>query len=361
MDLTTTKQIKRRVINILPDPTKETTDCSIKVSNWFQNVQLHDKKFKVASFYLNNTALPCFIPRWPSASPPVGWQGVGTIIVTTNTALDQNALDYQFNISDTINHYGSTVVMDPTFSQYPSRQPPNHPSIEFQELSNKYYWFFNTTQFIEMLGKQINLVINTNSLSQYGVAFTRTTQGYGLYVPTTLVEEVQFSQTLIDLFQFKNKVSTNSTYLRTIEFNAQLRNYFVEDLTSPGTFVSKPCYFVASNYIPDKWFPFDQLLIRTDLPLEPEIVFDNNNFISQTYQNIILTFKLSNNNPDGIYNFYTSEIDPHSGWCSLVGTNSNDNCTFDILLRLRRTKDILPFQIKNDESAYFLLETITTE
>lgn len=360
MDLTTTKMIKRRTINIIPDPTQEVTNCSITVSNWFQNIDTSNKKFRVSSFYLNNSALPCFIGKWMSSEWPSNWWGVGAGTIT-NSTIGPNSLDYHFNIHNLTNDYGSTVVMDPNYSQYPLQVPSVHSSTEFQQLSNKYFWFFNTSQFLEMLGKQINDVIGANSLSQYGVAFVRTQQGYGLYVPTTLTDELQFSQTLIDLFQFKCKNSSNSpSYLKTVEFNAQLRNYYVEDLTAPGTFASKPCFFVASNYVPDTWFPFDLLLIKTTLPTESETFYDNNNYISQNYQNIMLTYKIQNNNPDGIYNFYTSNIDPQSGWLSMVGTNSSDNCKFDILLRLQRTKDIVPYQIKASENAYFVTEEITT-
>jgi hypothetical protein len=144
-----------------------------------------------------------------------------------------------------------------------------------------------------------------------------------------------------------------------MEYNSTPRNYFVENL-STGTFVSQPCLFVQSRYVPDTWFPFDELLIRTDMPVETETFYNNSNYIVQNYQNVMLTYKIVNNNPDGIYNFFTSNIDPNSGWISYIGTNTRENIRFDILLRFRTTKDLIPYQIKSNENFTFTVEEITT-
>lgn len=368
MDLTTTSKIKRRIITIIPDSTQDSTPASIEVSNWMNSTDLTNKKMRISSFYFNNSKLCCFVPKWAAGLPPANWQQTGGTVTTENNALSIDTLDYAWNLynSGTTTSHGGIINMDALRSNYPNLRPATHPDSEYAQLTNKYYWFFDTSRFLDLIIQQINTVINTYNIStgvEYGIQLVRTDQGYGLYLPTVIRDAgyvLQFSKTLIDLFQFKNSQASNSSYLYTIEFNPTVRNYFVENVSIGGSFSSQPCIFVNSNYVPDFWFPFDQLLIRTDAPVESEMFYNNNNYISQNYQNIMLTYRLSNNNPDGIYNFYESDIDPASGWISLVNTNTRDNIKIDILLRFSKTKDLIAYPIGPGENFYFVVESIET-
>lgn len=369
MDLTTTRHIKRKIINIIPSSRNDVTDCTVTLSNWLYRVPTEDRKIRISSFFMNNTAIPCFIPEWTENLPPTGWQG-GTTVTTSNNTLTPDTLGYYFNLYNptTNTSHGGIINMDALRSEYPTLRPPIHPTSEYSQLSNKYYWFFNTTLFLDLIIKQINDVINANSISSgivYGIQLIKTSEGYGLLVPNTVFDagySFQFSKSLIDLFQFKAVKSSNSDLLYTIQFNATPRNYFVENLGT-NQLISQACAFVASRYIPDTWFPFDQMLFRvTGLPIDSENVYDNSNRISQNYENIMLTYKLVNANPDGIYNFFTSEIDPGTGWVSFDNkTNGMENFSISCLLRLKRTKDLLPYQIKPNENFYFTVEDIQTE
>lgn len=364
MDLTTTEKIKRRVINILPNPTADTTNASITLSNWVENNDTSNQKIRVSSFYMNNSSIPCFIPKWTNSLPPSGWQGSGSLSIENNV-LSADTLDYFWNWSTGATQRGGIVNMQTAKSQYSSLKPAIRPRDEFSQLNNKYFWFYNTSDFLDVIVDQINAGIAAYTMDTYGIAMVRTTTGYGLYVPVTLVTvggwDLQFSKTLIDLFQFKSSFSGNSPLLYQIEFNNTPRNYYVPDVTAPGTFSNQSCFFVFSNYVPDTWFPFDQILLRTDLPIEAETFFNNNDYISRNYQNIMLAFKVSTNNPDGIYNFYTYDPDPDAGWISFVGTNTRDSVNFEFLLRFQTTKDVIPYTIKPRENFYFVLESIHSQ
>jgi hypothetical protein len=363
MDLTTTMKIKRRIVNIIPDETADTTDASIKLSNWLESTDTSDKKIRVSSFYMNNSAIPCFVPKWTNSLPPSGFQGTPSTSILNNT-LNSDTLDYFWNLNNGVTaNRGGVLNMEQGESRYPALRPSIRPPNEFSQLSNKYFWFFNTSDFLDIIVRQINSEIAAHTLDQYGIAMVRTADGYGLYVPVSLTAtwSLQFSQTLIDLFQFKNTKSANSSLLFDINFNDAPRSYYVPDVTSPGTYSNQSCLFVFSNYVPDTWFPFDQILLRTDMPIEAETFFNNSNYVSQNYQNILFAYKVSNNNPDGIYNFYTYDPDPAAGWVSFVGTNTRDSINFEFLLRFKDTKDVIPYLIKPRENFYFVIEEIHTD
>lgn len=369
MDLSTTKKIKRRILEISPNQNKDLTDCSITVSNWFQSIDTSNMKFRISSFYMNNSTICDFIPKYLSSIYPLGFPGgvgvnnyliqdpsggsplIGTPVLT-NTITDYYVSVRRIADGNVTTSY---IYMEDVISEYPELKPAIHPGSSFEQYSNRYYWFFNTSKFCDI----ISLIINEIFVVGFGqpsdmCSIIRTSQGYGLYLSTVVstLYEVQMSPSLNDLFQFKSVESTNSPELRTIIFNTNLRSY--GNPTAPHA-------FVASNYVPDTWFPFNEMLIKSNLPIESEIFFDNSNFKSQDYQNIMLTFDLSNNNPDGIYNFYRMKAESGDNWVSMVGTNTKENCTFETLLRLRETKDLIPYTINKKEQFRLVTETIETD
>lgn len=376
MDLSTTKKIKRRVLTINSNPFTELTNADITVSNWFQNQSLNNVKFKISSFYLPNTSIPCFIPRYIGSlfntSVFKNKDNAETIEIYPNQNINSDTLFYWIGIRDGAKTYISYINMNSAYSEYPNERPQIHPTTASDQYKNRYYWFFNTSKFAELVASHIQDLIVYARQSQiplppnpnqvYQVAMTRTVVGnnasYGLYVDETVTKPISnsglgfdifFSPSLIELFQFKNVESPISTNLRSIIFNLQTRTY--------NSVVSN---FVASNYVGDQWFPFDEIVFRSDLPIENIVYYDNANYIKQNYQNILLSFRLINTNPDGIYNFFYSEINPDSSWVSLVNNNSGENITFSILIRLKATGDLLPYTLKIGESANFITQTIET-
>jgi hypothetical protein len=369
MDLTTTKSIKRRIINISPDPTKELTDCSITLSNWLQNTDTSNMKMRISSFYFNNSTLPAFIPDYiptllplgfaintaPAAPVPSSFYIDSTPAIGT-PVLNNQILDYYINIYDSSTNISvsSYLYMNDLVSEYPELKPVKHASDDFEQKSNRYFWFFNTSKFCDVVGYTISKALEL----YFGTApnickLIRTSEGYGMYLLYSASQnyEIQFSQSLIDLFQFKSTSSVNSSYLRTIIFNENSRSY--------GTPTTVNAY-VASNYVPDSWAPFEELLIKSDFPVESEVFYNNFNYTSQNYDNILLAYSLANNNPDGIYNYYSNIAGDAENWVTLVGTNSNENVYIETLLKLRGSKNLIPYTIKKKEIFRIVTETITT-
>jgi hypothetical protein len=379
MDLTTTQKIKRRVLNIEPNQNQEITDCTIKISNWTKNQNLINKKVRVSSFFLNNGSLPCFVPKWISTpytsndfiNKPTYLvdKGSGPVVPSSffySPVPNNETIDYIVSIRNITtgqassgNVYSTYVLMKDSVSKFVSNKPASKPVSAYQQYTNPYYFFFDTTDFCEIVEDAINSLFQNIGFTLFGasVRVIRTSNGYALYYNSTTGGsnpwanfELQFSQSLIDLFQFKHKDSINSTKLKTIDLNSATILY-----------ENQTWFPVFSSYVPNYWFPYDLLVIKSDLSVETEVFYNNNGFLPSNYEDIILTFKLVVEQPELIYNIFNSELDPDSGWLSYQNNNSGENITFSVMLRIRETNDLVPYTIKKGEKAFFVIEELTTD
>lgn len=384
MDLSTTRIIKRRVLNIEPFENQDFTNCNIKVSNWTKNQDLTDKKIKVSSFFLNNSSIPCFIPKWvktPFSSDGTDfinktpaynvylYNSLGNDIVGTSNVpyINNEAVDYVVAITNGSlkETHASYIYMTDAISEYPTYKPPTHPSSASSQYTNRYYYFFNTVKFCQLVQDRINFLFTQLGVGVLNnpsdaVRIIRNNNGYAIYLnsasasggaTTTYIDwQIQFSQPLIDLFQFKNVEPVNTNVLKAVEFN-----------TSTVKYESKNWVPSFSSYVPNTWFPYDLLVIKSDIPVKTETFYNNNGFLPAQYEDIILSFKLTITQPDGIYNIFTSDINPNAGWLTYENSNSGENINFQIQIRLRTTNDLVDFTIKKEEKAYFVLEEIETD
>lgn len=375
VELSVTKKIQRRVLDIYPDPNKVLTPVTISTQNWFQNKDNTRKKFKVSNFILPNSSIPCFIPAYPESVLSVNDLGSGgsNVWVTSPTtssitnSLGPQTLDYVINIhnSSNNNNYAIQINMNELFSEYPDLKPSIYYDDSSKFYSNRYFYFFNTSKFIELVNTHLKTIFQylNNQAVLPSVPFSdfirvSTPQSaYVFYVEDSLPSniEIQFSKNLIELFQFRSIISNNSaSYFRTIVFNTQTKIY------KPTPTTSINVYNVISNYVPSTWFPFDSILIKCNGPFEPVIFYDTNSFISNDYGQIILNFNILTTNPDGVYNYFIPDDSlrlPSANWIDVQNNNTGEIMTFEVLLRFsRNNKETIPFTITQSEKA-----SITTE
>ncbi len=360
MNYGSAKTIRRRPITIYPQQGQELTNCNIKLSSWLLNRDLSNIKMRISSFYLNNTTMPCFKPLW---TPDV--KDVGDFTNKNNTdyissyipngnLFNADILNYWVAIKNTVPALNqvkvSYVFMNSMISEYPLLKPPIHPSNASNQYTNRYYDFFNTTKFCELVTQALLNIASDYALTPKIEITKKVGGGYTLFVEKTFIDtgfEIEFSPSLNDLFQFKSEESPESTNLRTIIFNS-----------SPVTYISTQMYTVVSRYVPDTWFPFNAVLITTSSQIENEIFYDNSNFIAQGYDDIMVTFFLSINDPDSVYNFFRSDFSPDENWCTVKNSNSGQNLTFSIKLRLKYDGSLFNFTIGQGEQANFIIEEI---
>lgn len=355
MDLTTTKKITRRVLNILPTKNAKYTPCQIKVVNWFKNKMLTNTKFRISGFYMQNQSIPCFIPKYCPSIVTNQQAGMPLTFVTGGNNLDQNILDYYFVISNGITNYTSYVYMAPAESSDPQLQPLTRLSREDDLYNNRYFYFYDTEKFCQIVGDSIKSVLVNQFSFNFGTdtfEIIKTNENYQMIINKTFFDaeapQIYLSKNLYDLFKFP--VSKISEDLYKVIFNPQ-----------PETYGTIPVYSSYTRYIPDTWFPFDIMVIKTDISVEKEQFYSTDDYQSKDNDNIMLTFKLIVDNPDGIYNYFNSDINPDSGWLSMNNTNSGENATFRVQLRLKYTNDYFDYTILQNERAYFVTEEIQTE
>jgi hypothetical protein len=139
--------------------------------------------------------------------------------------------------------------------------------------------------------------------------------------------------------------SVNGSKIFDVKFNSQTTTY-----------AGATVYSTFSQYISDKWFSYDALVFKTNLPVEKISVSDQDSYTARGYENILLIFKI-----DGIpYNFFSSAFTPDDNWCSLFNTNIGENFFLNLYLQLRETNDIVPYTIKVNEKFFVETEEIDT-
>jgi hypothetical protein len=184
------------------------------------------------------------------------------------------------------------------------------------------------------------------------VEIIKTNDGYKIAISQSYVNahgpfSLYISDMLYELFKFPVVKATDKLF--EIKFNTQPEVYGTQNILSSYT-----------RYIPDTWFPFDIMVIKTNLAVEREKIYNNQQYQSKDSEDIMLSYKMVNDNPDGIYNFFDSDIDPNSGWITFGGVSTTDNINFWIQLRLKYTLEYVDYTILKTEKAYFVLEHIET-
>lgn len=358
MDLTTTAVIKRRSLDILPNSNTLLTPCQIKVSNWMQNKNLSNYKIRISSFYLNNSTIACFIPLYTDSISPTSvyndlTPATPVAYATGYDVLNVNTLGYRVAIKKKAAPYNITVgyvYMSPLLSEYPSNIPATRPNSPYSQYANNYYSFYDTSKFGEAVSATLSALFTSVAELDF-VEIIKTSTGYQMLVSqqALLTYDVLIDNELANLYKFKMDPSTDSSVLRKMVFNTQTIIY--------NTII---CSASPTRHVPDTWFPYDAIIFKTSAPIETETFYTSNNYIPQNYDDIMLSFDSHTNDPDGIYNFYKSEISANSGWCSLRDSNTSENLTFSIYVRLRRTGDLLPYTITIGEQANMVIETLIT-
>lgn len=356
MDLTTTNKIQRRVLDIFPSNNKaKYTPCNITTANWIRNRQADNIKVRIASFYVQNQSIPCFIPKYcksiitnAEAGQTINWTFNGD-------AFNSNTLDYFIGVEVGGNITASYVFMQSALSEDPQLLPlGRQPEINF--YSNRYYWFYDTEKFCQLVSQTLVAALSgglTAPVATDIIEIIKTNDGYKLvisesYITANTPFNIVISKTLYDLFKFPVTKLTDQLY--KLNFNTVSEIYGVQ-----------PVATIYTRYVPDTWFPWDLIVFKTDLNIEREKIYNTNDYTSRDSDNIMLSYKLVNNNPDGIYNFFSSELNPNSGWITFGGVTTSENIKFEIALRLKYTNSFVDYTILQDEKAYMVVEQIETE
>lgn len=353
MDLSTTKKIKRRRFQ-LSGIEDQLTNCFITGTNFFENRDLTNVKFRISSFKFNNASIASFIPKFMANYPSASYinnLAPGDTVTFNLSVLNPTMIDYIANIRHAGTSVNHCVIFD--FKQQYSRHVENKPTSKYQnafsQYTNPYFFVYDTSLFCELIGAQISQLVSTLiGINNACNVVKLDNDAYALYMRKEFFDAgltLQFSEHLMELFALKNKDSTNASKMFEINFNTQTTTY--------NGFV---VYSSFSQYISDKWFAYDELIFKTNLPVEKVSVSDQDSYTARGYENILLIFKINGI----VYNFFSSAFSPDDNWCSLFNTNIGENFFLNLYLRLRETDDLVPYTIKANEKFYVETEEIVT-
>jgi|688.fasta_scaffold195273_2 hypothetical protein len=353
MDLSTTKKIKRRRFQI-QGKEGELTRCFITGTNFFENRDLSNVKFRISSFRFNNTSIPTFLPKFLSSYPSTSYindLAPGDTVTYNQPNLTPTLIDYIASIRHAATNTNHGIIFD--FKKEYSRHVDNKPTSKYQnafsQYTNSYFYVYDTSLFCELIATQIsNLTTTLIGINNACNIAKLDDDSYVLYMRKEFFDagySLQFSEHLIELFAFKNMDSVNGSKIFDVKFNSQTTTY-----------AGATVYSTFSQYISDKWFSYDALVFKTNLPVEKISVSDQDSYTARGYENILLIFKI-----DGIpYNFFSSAFTPDDNWCSLFNTNIGENFFLNLYLQLRETNDIVPYTIKVNEKFFVETEEIDT-
>ena len=121
---------------------------------------LMHKKIAVKNFYLENTAVPMFIPAWLNGDNvrQISYE-VGNYS-SINSTKNINSLGYTVSLTTKDDNFGVDCFIIHQSNDYNSPTPLDYPSSEEYFDTNKYYWYKTFDRFLKNLASQIVVGIN---------------------------------------------------------------------------------------------------------------------------------------------------------------------------------------------------------
>jgi len=341
------KKIKRRKWRI-----QNKTDQPIEVVadnfNFLDYQDLTKIKIRISSFRANNYGLPTFIPKYLKNLYEIGYfnNKLNAFIPNIfNTVLSPIICDYivcgfETGGDNRIRYFELTADN----SEFNSFQPNIHAASSLDQYKNKYFWFRDTTNFLDGLTKTINDMINDKSSIANGCFFQKTPTSYALYVKKAFFDAgnvLLFNRSLIDLFGFKNKESIISTNFFQIIFNSEIEEVGGVDY-----------YVVYSPFISDQWTSLSEIDFATTAQIIPISLYDEKSVTTTGFENVFLSFKI-NNMP---YNYFNSAFTPDENWCTCSNSNTSEGLKISVKVAIRETGELMPYILLPDEVFEFVVE-----
>lgn len=321
---------------------------------------LQNKRMRIQKFYLNNSAVPCFIPeRIISQSDPI--YSVSTDCATNvkaNNTLSYQSLKYYIILRDRGGVMADIrYLLQPNINNLPAFDIPISPITSNQYYSNPYYHYFDFTHFLSVIIQEFTnaTFASLGSNPTYPYQFYMNSDNtFSLFVPATVGSSTlfddyyfEFSPELIQLFPFKNVKTSYGTH-RLVFGDVPLS-------IDGNTYYSVSCKFY------DTIFPFMQLLfVSKNIRVNPVSFLNNQAFQSNIAQDLfdyaILTYDIGTNQFNDIYNYY-AYVNANDSLFVNFSTDTSDEPYISIELFLRMRNDVLvPYSIRRNELVSFTLD-----
>jgi len=317
---------------------------------------LTSKKIRLQRFYINNTKVAIYLPnRMTSQSQFNASTNAGTTS-TINGTLGATSLDYYIVLRQQSNANACIVYLQqPNINAVPTNQIPQYPiTDDYTYYTNPYFQYYDFTHFLTII---INAFYSAQTLIEGDPPLTtylfwmNTDNTFTFLAPNDTYTNYyfEFSPSLINLFPFKNMLTSDGTY--RLIFN-----------TSTVT-VSSSLYNMVSCPFYDTIYPFMQLLWTSDnINIQP-ITFVNNqslqtNLKQSQFNSSILTYDIGTELFNQTYNYYSYVNNFESIFANFaVDTSNLENITINLYLRMRNNL-LIPYPLAPGEMFTFSMEIV---
>lgn len=334
---------------------KDGNIADIQLENTSFKNDLSNKRLTVDFAYFENENLPMFIPEKLSSFPVI----TPTPTTIYNNTIDINSIDYSIRMKNVTT--GDTYVSYLKWSpELPEPAPAGILSQPEEYFLNKYYWGKSTVHFAQILTNTIHdLAVAIGVLTPLqAVQVVVGSTAFGLVINqafTTANIQLEFSHSLDKLFLLQT-VYTDSLYRRIIFGNNTV------------SYASQTCVTSQGLAWSNKWFPYQQVLITSDLKLkkiqrQTNAIQKSSSFYNTNYKNVVLIFNILEPNPNQIYPYFEYITESSNTKYVYFDNDVDFNQTYGVKVYLHNIKKniLIPYTMNLDELINIKLRHFTKQ
>ena len=325
--------------------------CSFRIRRpdfFFKN--LNKKTMRCYRFTINNTEMPLFIPLNVTSQTYFNVSSnAGSSNTYVNNTLNANSLQYFIIVRDQANLNAVTTYIQ-QIPESPSLTPPPFPVTDPNSYyQNPYYYYHDFSHWLTIIANTINAAATTlGQTAGCNIVINNSGGGYSFtfYFNSTFIAsyQVEFSKTLLDIFELKNLVSPYTTGQNSYILQ------FSDFVTSSGSVT----YKVISCPAYESTFVFSEFLISSDdLGINFTSFINNSDLLTNTsqggYESTILSYSVRSADWLGYHDYFDYVNQNDSLWKSFYLDECNkQHMTINIYLRLKNNI-LLPFMLAPGE------------
>ena len=241
--------------------TAQNIPCSFRFRrpDFFKN-NMNKKRCRIQKFTVNNKFIPLYIPTNVTDSSYYNVLPNATSNSYQGNSLTVNSMQYFIIIRKTDNSVAEVLYFQyvPESNQYPV--PTSVITDQTQYYLNQYYYYRDFTNFLFNLQNMINTYTGSGSFpisANCNFTMNLSSNSFSLYINKLFIDggyQIEFSQSLIDLFPFKNAMSPYTTGQSSFVL------YYSNFVTTSGA----NQYYSTSCAMYESIFPFSELLIASE-------------------------------------------------------------------------------------------------
>ncbi len=336
--------------------------ASATFENLHFNENLNNKKITVDFGYFGNRDLPTFIPDKLNA---LYTYSPAPTFIYGNT-MDVDSIDYVIRMKKIVSNVvtQTSVTYVKWINEIGLTPPPTIASTQQDFMIDKYYWSYSTLWFSQIVSSSIiqTLISNGWTIPTPTAQIVVGSSSFGLIIDSVILHDVpnstriefEFSENLNKLFRLQSIKSTDG--FEKLIFGLNTITY--------ASVSARTCNGLGWSI---EWFPFNQVLIQSDLNIKK--IEEQNNIVSTTsfyttkYKAVVLQFSITPENPNAIYSYFEYITQSANTKYTYFDNDIDLKQQFEIRIYLYNiVKNVLiPYTLKKGEYVNLKLRILTSK